>query len=493
MRVTLIHPGERSNLMPPLGILYVAAVLREHGHNVQVLDPPSNENSFIRKIVDFKPDLVGLSVGTTNLGRASEVINILKSRLDKKTLYCAGGVYTTACPHDTLEILKLDLVIIGEGEYTMLDVCNAVEKKQSFSGIKGIMYREGDKVSENERRDLIDNLDSIPFPARDLLDFDWYLLPPGLIRGVFLERTTTILTSRGCPGQCTFCSSHLIFGKKVRRRSVGNVIKEIEHLKNAYGIRGIWFLDDTFTVNKKWVIEFCHEIRDKKINITWGCQARIDTVSEELLKEMKASGCVQVDFGIESGSDKVLSALKKNITADKIIEVMDMTRKVGLRRMVTIMIGNPEETREDIEKTYELLKITSPDFLGVGFVTPYPGTELYDTAVKNKWVDPKIFYSEKWLANQALNPAMCINFSREELIKIRARLQNEVSGFRIYFGVLTNVRFFIDICSLFLIHPLRIAKRLKIVLKSRNIDDFAQIIVVEYRQNKAIEMSKKIK
>jgi radical SAM superfamily enzyme YgiQ (UPF0313 family) len=174
--------------MLPLGILYVAAVLREHSHEVQIFDPPHNDNEFIKKIIDFKPDIVGFSIGTTNFGRASAVLNILKENLDKKTIYCAGGAHITAVPNATLKILDLDFLVVGEGEYTMLEVYNVLEKQQSLLGIKGIIYREGDKIIENERRDPIQDLDNIPFPACDLLDLEWYLLPPGLIRGVFLEK-----------------------------------------------------------------------------------------------------------------------------------------------------------------------------------------------------------------------------------------------------------------------------------------------------------------
>jgi radical SAM superfamily enzyme YgiQ (UPF0313 family) len=149
------------------------------------------------------------------------------------------------------------------------------------------------------------------------------------------------------------------------------------------------------------------------------------------------------------------------------------------------MIGNPGETRDDIEKTYEILKRTSPEFLGVGFITPYPGSELYEMAVENKWIDPGFFYSEEWLANQALHPLLCINFSEDELIKMRASLQNEFLGIKAYLGILKNIKFLSELFLLFLRHPFRILKRLKTVLKSRNIDDLAQIVVVEYRQEKA--------
>lgn len=488
MKVTLIHPGDRGNLMPPLGILYIGAFLRERMHNVQLFDPALDDESFIKEIVDFQPDIIGVSIGVTSLKRARKLLDTLKPKLKKDTIYCAGGSFATAAPLDILKMLDLDFVVIGEGEQTMLDACNKLSRQETLAEVKGIVYRTNNSgYVFTEKREMISDLDCLPFPARDLLDFSGYLLPPGLIRGVYLKRTTTILTGRGCPGRCIFCGSHLIFGRTMRRRTVANVIAEIEHLINDYQIEGIWFCDDTFTINPEWVRMFCQEVINRKIKFKWGCQARVDTVSEDLLLRMKEAGCVQLDFGIESGSNKVLKALKKGTTEDKIITALKLTKKVGLRTFGTVMLGNPDETKEDVKKTWDILEKTTPDFVGVGLLTPYPGTEIYKLALENNWVDPRIFMTEEWLKHQSISPAMCINFSKDELIEMKAAIQNRFCGLSRYKEMLMQPDFLLSITWASIKNPIKFTKGLRNFIISRNLNDLLELIAVIYRQDKAMK------
>jgi radical SAM superfamily enzyme YgiQ (UPF0313 family) len=206
----------------------------------------------------------------------------------------------------------------------MLEICERLADDRGLEGVPGVVYKDGDKVVMNPARPLIENLDELPLPARHLLDMDWYLTPPGLVRGAFLWGTLGILASRGCPYSCIFCGSNNKFGRKVRRRSVENVVGEIEQLIQRYSMDGYFFYDGTFTLDIKYVMSFCEALKGRKINLKWGCQVRVNTVSEEMIKAMKETGCIQVDIGMESGSERILKSLKKGTTPEMIQWAFDM-------------------------------------------------------------------------------------------------------------------------------------------------------------------------
>ena len=319
MRVTLVNAQvlDGNNVVPPLGLLYIAAVLEKAGHKVQIFDAdPEYQSTMMKEIKDFNPELVGLSFLTVAYERAFNLCKDLKKELpDVK--FCAGGVHTTVKPHDTLKEFDLDFIVVGEGEDTIIEVCEKLEKKEGLAGVNGVMYRENGEVIVTEKRDMIKDLDSIPFPARHLIDMTPYLMPPGIIRGYAEKNQTTIVTSRGCPFKCIYCGSHNIFGRRTRRRSVKNVVDEVEHLVKNYGMKGIYYCDDTFTLSAKWVREYCDELKKRNLNIKWACQSRVDQTDRELMTRMKESGLVQLDFGVESGSEKILKVLGKGGAGDR--------------------------------------------------------------------------------------------------------------------------------------------------------------------------------
>jgi len=287
--------------------------------------------------------------------------------------------------------------------------------------VNGIAYKKNGSIEFTKPRSPPQNLDKLPFPAYHLVDMNKYIKRSFAIRGLWLK-CGWVVTSRGCPGRCIFCATTLMHGRKVRFRDPTKVIDEIEYLKNRYDIEGFYVLDDTFTLNKQRVLKFCDELKKRELNLKWACQARANTFDLEIGKAIKNAGCVQVEFGVESGSDKVLSTLKKNITVEQTKRVFEICKMLGLRTMANVMIGNPNEFLEDIEKTKKLVKQLNADHTSFFFTTPYPGTELYNMAVKNGWI--KLNETNDLIWRHSLEPIMCINFTKPELIKIQEELYN---------------------------------------------------------------------
>lgn len=487
MKISLIHPRTSGASVAPLGILYLAAYLRKYGHQIQVFDPAPQENDFVEKLMAFDPHVVGLSLLTTEYARGAEMIPLLKSKLPR-AIFTAGGIHPTSLPELTLRDLGLKAVVVGEGELTMLDLCQSLEKGRPLREVPGICFEENGEIISTAKRSLVQDLDTLPFPGRDLLNFEWYLMPPGFIRGTYLKRSIMIMASRGCPYNCIFCSIKAIYGRIYRRRSVNNVLAEVDELRSRYRIDGLYFLDDTFTADRKWALDICRGL--KPLKLVWGCNTRVNTVAEDLLMAMKDSGCEQIDYGVESGSDKVLNNLKKGITTNEIRRAFALTKKAGLRTMATIMIGNPGETKEDIEETIALLREISPHFVQVSFTTPFPGSELYHLARENSWVDKNVPFSEVWSHRSVTSlPVMSINFSPSELFQIRTRIQNLFwkENFKDYF---LNLRLLGDVSKTLLKHPARIILGLKIFLRDRDITDFINYLKDTYRLYKKTELFK---
>ncbi len=492
MRVTLVNAQvlDGNNVVPPLGLLYVAAVLEEEGHKVQVLDAdPEFQDSMMKEIKDFDPELIGLSFLTVAYERGLNLCKALKKELPDVT-YCAGGVHTTVKPHDTLKALDLDFIVVGEGEYTMREVCEKLDKKKGLKNIAGIFYRENGAVIENERRELIQDLDSLPFPARHLIDMTPYLKPPGIIRGYAEKNQTTVVTSRGCPFKCIYCGSHNIFGRRTRRRSVKNVVDEIEHLEKTYGMRGIYFCDDTFTLSSKWVKEYCRDLNSRDFTIKWGCQSRVDQTDHDLMQKMKDSGLVQLDFGVESGSEKILKVLGKGGAGDRTSQIKQsfkLCKDLGIRTLATFIIGNPEETRQDIEESFQVAKEIQADYTAFYFLTPYPGTDIYDMAIEKGWLDPNIPFSEVWAHRQPELPLMAITFGKEELRDIRKKLQNHFFRKNYLSGGTGNISFYSILSTILFKHPTVFLTAIGRFLRTGRIDYIVETLNAEYWRMKKYE------
>jgi radical SAM superfamily enzyme YgiQ (UPF0313 family) len=316
-----------------------------------------------------------------------------------------------------------------------------------------------------------------------LIDFSPYLAAPGVIRGYSMSRVATIFSTRGCPYGCIYCGSHNIFGRRIRYRPVDDVVGEIAELRSKFGVRGIYFCDDLFTLDKQWVLDFCDELtRRLGGQIKWACQTRVDAVHVDIMKAMREAGCVQIDFGVESGSDKVLKILSRKVKRERIVEAFVAARKAGLRTCATFIIGSPEERSEDIEETSSLAKLLGADYTAFYYATPYPGTKLYDLALANQWIPSATEFDENWVHRQPQRPVLTIHFSAEELIDIRRRLANPFFA-RNYLR-LRNLPFYAQLGLTALRSPEILVRALLQTMKSRRLEDGVETLFARYQYGK---------
>ena len=479
-KIALVNPRVESysSTLPPLGLLYIAAVLERAGFSPRIFDIYPYDDRDFDALADYRPDVVGMTILTDYWSRAVEISTLKRTRLPQ-TIFIVGGVHVTALPEESLTALDATIGVIGEGEHTMLELCECIAGGASWQEVAGIIFRNtATEFVRTTPQPHIENLDDIPFPSRHLLNFEQYLVPPGIIRGHWTERSTTVMTSRGCPFSCIWCGSQCTFGRKVRNRSVENVVAEIEHLVSEYAIDTVWFVDDTFTLNKKRVLEFCRLMTERKIRITWGCQAHVKTADEEMFLAMKRVGLVQLDFGVESGSNRVLKSLKKDSSDEAIRRAFAITRKVGLRTTATFMFGSPGESVEDVEQTMQLAKEIRPNFVSSFFITPYPGTELMDLAEANNWE-----MSKREESGLKKGPMLRIHFRGQELMAIRERFQR-IFIWRNFSGIMLSPRYMAKAFLLFLCNPGGVWSGMRAFAKSKVFDDFIFAFLIYFVRQK---------
>lgn len=367
----------------PLGLAYLAAMLEKNNYKVEILDSialKKDSNNILNHIKKNNYDVVGITMLTPMYLRACEIIKKIRKE-NKKIKIIVGGPHVTIMPERTLkENKEIDVAMHGEGEITIIELIKAFERNKSLKNIKGIAYRSKDKVIMNKPREFIKNLDEIPLPARHLLPMKVYNPAPTYYRRL---PSYIIMTSRGCPYRCVYCSR--IFGKTFRLHSVERILGEMKILIEKYGAKEIIFRDDTFTINKKYVKELCNEIikRGYHKKIEWTCMTRVNLVDKEILKLMRKAGCWSMHYGIETGSQRLLDMIKKDIKVEQIRNAIKWTREAGIETKAFFMLGLPSETREESLATLKFTKELDPDWIQVTITTPYPGTELYYLAKAN--------------------------------------------------------------------------------------------------------------
>jgi radical SAM superfamily enzyme YgiQ (UPF0313 family) len=379
LRVLLIstaHPLEE-NPLPPLSLAYLAAVLEDNGIEVQVLDflvTHYSPEKVRQKLEEYRPQLVGVTCVTLNYHLAAEMLQVCKT-VDPDIVTVIGGPHASFTPGETLrEAPWIDVVVIGEGDRTIIELVEAVAGDGSFHDIAGIAFMEEGALVKTAPRPLIDDIDSLPVPARHLIPLSRYRA---------LGSPCTVITSRGCPYGCIFCSGRRMLGRKVRFRDPGLVVDEIEQIKRDYGFPQVNIVDDTFTVNHPHARQVCEEILKRNLNIKWSAFARVDNMTDELAALMKRAGCNMVLFGVESADEGILKTIRKGLTPDDVRNGVRIATGAGIQVYCSFIIGLPGESPETIQKsiafTDEINRKYGAEY-GYHMLSPLPGTELYEKA-----------------------------------------------------------------------------------------------------------------
>ncbi len=369
-------------VMVPISLPMIAGILEKNNFLVKIYDFIVEDFGFddaVKAAARFKPDLAIINFSTLTYEGDQEFVRRLRKKLPQAHL-AAIGVHVTSLPEKTLQDGVLDSIIRGEPEMTSLDLMQTIQKKAKLNHILGLSYRNGKKFSHNPPRPPLEDLDSLPFAARHLLKQDRYLMP------VYDRPYTLLITARGCPNKCIFCTAHQYYGQKFRMRQPTKVIEEIEEIVKKHKINDITMWADTFTLDKNFVMELCRLIKAKKLNFKWMCNARVNTVDAEMLAAMKEAGCMGIAFGVESGVQEILDNVRKGITLEQISHAFQLTREANIDSLAHVIFGLPGETNETIRKTINFINKIDPDFVQFYCAVPFPGTEFHDLAQKNNWI-----------------------------------------------------------------------------------------------------------
>ena len=376
-----------ASIIPPLGIAYIAAYLRKHGHECRILDGVAQPYPLekICKLVRGY-DIIGITVVSTYAVRAIELIQALK-RSGISEPVVVGGPHVTVMPESLLE-RGADFAVIGEGELTMRELVECLAGNKNIEQVPGLVFYKNGRFVYTPPRAHIDPLDRIPLPARDLLPMHMYR---SSIARSTRQPSHSMLTSRGCPGVCTFCSKKT-FGIKTRYFSVARIVEEFFILRNKYGAKDVAVWDDNFVTNHEMVLAVCEQLKKRNFNIPWSVESRIDVVNRKVLYALKEAGCTFIAYGIESGSQRVLEHINKQITKEEIVEAIHMTKEVGIQIRGYFMLGLPTETKEEMEDTIRFAIELDTELVSFTIFVPLPGTAEYRRALKSgTFVDPQYY------------------------------------------------------------------------------------------------------
>lgn len=423
MKIVLIQPKAfkyaPAHVYEPLNLGYLAAYLREKSYSDIAVRTAAFERDekIVREAVTA--DVVGITATSPMATHGQELARSIKVVNPKATIVF-GGSHPSVVPESMLYNKNIDFVVRGEGELTFHELLQALEKASPIEEIPGLSHRRNETIIHNSNRPLVKNLDVFPFVARDLIKQEQFIARSF---GNFAKRSAWVLSSRGCPFSCTYCASHGIWTRSWRARSPENILNEITSLVNNYHVQHINFADDTFTVDKERCLNFCQLLRAAQLGITWACNVHANTASEELFKQMKEAGCVEIWIGVESGSSTILRELKKGSTITKIKHAFETSHKVGLRRHAYLMIGAPSESHKTIKETEKLVEEIQPDIAAVTIFTPYPGCEIYQDAKKQGYVSDNMDWSVVDLHSTVSMPTK--HLSAQEVASEHKRLSAE--------------------------------------------------------------------
>lgn len=380
--ITLVYPEDgRLEQLIPLGLCYVGAYLERYGIRVRAIDMRYHQIKDLKEAAR-NSQFLGFSVMTIRLNKALEFAKIAK-KANPKVQIVFGGPHPTIYPEETLSNKQVDFVVIGEGEETSLDLVKNYEKPDT---VNGIAFRRGKRIVITKPRDRIEDLDSLPFPDRDLFPLKEIFKKAPYWPCITPYPQLSMLSIRGCPYNCVYCQPTLrrIFGNTIKRRSPERTVDEMEFLWHKYQPASIFMADDLFTANKEWALQVCREIRKRGIHkkLIWECESRVNTIDDQIAKELKKSGCYMVWFGIESYNQKTLNTLRKGTTAEQNVKGIKLCQKHGLMSLEQLMVGNPNESLEDLYQTLHTSRQVMADISAVAITSPIPGTDLYDSLIR---------------------------------------------------------------------------------------------------------------
>ena len=432
MKVLLIRPGHEhmittnvpksvdaeTGMYPPLGLLCVAAgVVAWTDAEVRVLDAHAlglDAEGISREAAAYQPDVVGIQAMTFTLVDAIDTVRAVKAARGR-THVCLGGPHVNLYPDETLAIAGVDSLVLGEGERPFADLVNALAAGGEASDVPGVVSGGNGEPAAWRARELEDDLDSLPHPARQLSDVSMYWSVLAKRRPI-----TTMMTSRGCPMKCIFCDRpHL--GKSFRCRSAANVADEMSECV-AMGIHELFLYDDTFSINRNRVLAVCDEVARRGLDVAWDIRARADTLDDEVVAALKKAGVARIHIGVESGSPRILKVMQKGITVAQAHHAFELCRKHRITSLAYFMFGNPTETQQDIDMTFDFLRKCRADYAHIAVTTPFPGTQLYQMGL-----DQGLYSHDYWREFAAdprpsfSPPAWTENFTFEELDAMRAQ------------------------------------------------------------------------
>lgn len=411
----------------PLNLGYLAAYARDRdpGFEFRILDAENLEVGYqgvTSQLTDYRPDLVAITFPTPAYAQVVETTRRVKQFGQVPVV--VGGPHPSAFPTDILkEIPSVDVAVPGEGEVVFLNLIRAIRDGGSLSNVNGIAYRDGCTVRRTAPERLIEDLDTIPFPARDLLPTHVYYSPA--TKRVSGRLAGNMITSRGCPYDCTYCESKVVWTRKSRMRSVGNVCDEIETCVARFGIGEINFHDDILPMRRDRTIELCREMVRRKLDVRWVCMSRVNFIWEDVLIEMKKAGCRRIMFGLESGSNIILNNIKKATTIEQAYEAVAICKKVGIETMGSFMIGNIGETEETVRQSIDLAKELDLDVASFFVTIPFPGTDLYKQAVVLGYMAPQTNWEQFAVVGKSLGPLNLPGLTAEQMQYWQARALRE--------------------------------------------------------------------
>ena len=437
MKVLLVSPALRNmdvyqvrarGCMPPLNLMYMASVLLGGGHEVKIIDLYAeglSETEFLSRARDFDPELAGFATYTASFDMAAAGARLLKNNFPGlKT--AAGGIHLSYLPAACLKSGDFDFGVVGEGEGTMLELADKLGKKEDVSSVAGLVYLKDGKTVATAQRPLIEDLNTIPWPAYQLVDLSKYYL--GITRAAGTAPAASVLTMRGCPYQCTFCSHHYGYGGRMRKRGPEDVVAEMKSLYDKYGVREFQIEDPSFTCDPAHVKEICRLIRVSGLEISWNCNVRANTASEELFAAMASAGCRRALLGVESGSQEMLDRMKKGITLEAVRRTVALAKKYGMRVNAAFILGTPGETLETARQTNDFALELDPDYVMFSVYIPSPGGELFENLAAEGKLDLDKVYGADYITVYSEQEPM-VEMSSVPAAKLLALMEEYTRGF----------------------------------------------------------------